>query len=242
MDGHGARGRGHEATVASSSGRSNYSFGVTTTTGTEPTSTSHRSSKRKRGLDTEDSESPSEDAESESLVLERKPPQKLTTARRSRAAEVHNLSERVRCVINFFLCDQWSIVHSDQKKNGQLFITTSLALTLAVAEETRQDQREDASPARAHTPLQQGTDSARHSMFLVLIGSIGFFHFIFVMGGMQTDKASMLDEIIDYVKFLQLQVKVLATDEFWPAQGGTAPEISQVKEALDAILSSQRGN
>ncbi|KAG6497767.1 hypothetical protein ZIOFF_045673 [Zingiber officinale] len=27
---------------------------------------------------------------------------------------------------------------------------------------------------------------------------------------MQTDKASMLDEIIDYVKFLQLQVKVLS--------------------------------
>jgi hypothetical protein len=26
---------------------------------------------------------------------------------------------------------------------------------------------------------------------------------------LQTDKASMLDEIIDYVKFLQLQVKVL---------------------------------
>ena len=26
---------------------------------------------------------------------------------------------------------------------------------------------------------------------------------------MQTDKASMLDEIIDYVKFLQLQVKVM---------------------------------
>ena len=26
--------------------------------------------------------------------------------------------------------------------------------------------------------------------------------------GSQTDKASMLDEIIDYVKFLQLQVKV----------------------------------
>jgi hypothetical protein len=25
---------------------------------------------------------------------------------------------------------------------------------------------------------------------------------------MQTDKASMLDEMIDYVKFLQLQVKV----------------------------------
>lgn len=31
-----------------------------------------------------------------------------------------------------------------------------------------------------------------------------------MLGGVewQTDKASMLDEIIDYVKFLQLQVKV----------------------------------
>ncbi|PVH31487.1 hypothetical protein PAHAL_9G157800 [Panicum hallii] len=90
-----ASGRGNEATVASSSGRSNYCFGTTTAT-TEPTSTSNRSSKRKR-LDTEDSESPSEDAESESAaMLARKPPQKLTTARRSRAAEVHNLSERRR--------------------------------------------------------------------------------------------------------------------------------------------------
>lgn len=34
------------------------------------------------------------------------------------------------------------------------------------------------------------------------------------------------------------QLQVLATDEFWPAQGGKAPEISQVREALDAILSS----
>lgn len=91
-------GRGHEA---SSSGRSNYCcFGAatttTTTTTTEPASTSNRSSKRKR-LDTEDSESPSEDAESGSAaMLARKPPQKMTTARRSRAAEVHNLSERRR--------------------------------------------------------------------------------------------------------------------------------------------------
>nr|CAB3493929.1 unnamed protein product [Digitaria exilis] len=90
-----AGGRGNnEATAASSSGRSNYCFGNTTTTTTEPTSTSNRSSKRKR-LDTEDSGSPSEDAESESAgMLARKPPQKMTTARRSRAAEVHNLSER----------------------------------------------------------------------------------------------------------------------------------------------------
>ncbi|XP_039783268.1 transcription factor PHYTOCHROME INTERACTING FACTOR-LIKE 13-like isoform X2 [Panicum virgatum] len=92
-----ASGRGNEATVASSSGRSNYCFGTTTTTTTtEPTSNSNWSSKRKR-LDTEDSENPSEDAESESAaMLARKPPQKLTAARRSRAAEVHNLSERRR--------------------------------------------------------------------------------------------------------------------------------------------------
>lgn len=37
----------------------------------------------------------------------------------------------------------------------------------------------------------------------------------FCMEG-QTDKASMLDEIIDYVKFLQLQVKVLYFYLFYP--------------------------
>lgn len=95
-----ANGRGREATVASSSGRSNGCFTNTTTTSTEPTSASLRSSSKRKRLDsrTEDySESPSEDAESESLALiERKPPLKLPTARRSRAAEVHNLSERRR--------------------------------------------------------------------------------------------------------------------------------------------------
>ncbi|XP_051193060.1 uncharacterized protein [Lolium perenne] len=59
-----------------------------------------------------------------------------------------------------------------------------------------------------------------------------------VPNGTKVDMVTMLDKAITYVKFLQLQVKVLATDEFWPAQGGMAPEISQVKEALDAILSS----
>lgn len=34
--------------------------------------------------------------------------------------------------------------------------------------------------------------------------------------------------------------QVLATDEFWPAQGGKAPDLSQVREAIDAILASQR--
>jgi hypothetical protein len=35
-----------------------------------------------------------------------------------------------------------------------------------------------------------------------------------------------------------IESQVLATDEFWPVQGAMAPEISQVKEALDDILSS----
>ncbi|KAG2660987.1 hypothetical protein PVAP13_1KG472900 [Panicum virgatum] len=64
-----------------------------------------------------------------------------------------------------------------------------------------------------------------------------------VPNGTKVDLVTMLEKAISYVKFLQLQVKVLGTDEFWPAQGGKAPEISQVREALDAILSSasQRG-
>ncbi|XP_010528528.1 PREDICTED: putative transcription factor bHLH086 [Tarenaya hassleriana] len=61
-----------------------------------------------------------------------------------------------------------------------------------------------------------------------------------VPNGTKVDLVTMLEKAISYVKFLQLQVKVLATDEFWPAQGGKAPDISQVKEAIDAILSSQR--
>ncbi|CAO2209231.1 unnamed protein product [Urochloa humidicola] len=61
-----------------------------------------------------------------------------------------------------------------------------------------------------------------------------------VPNGTKVDLVTMLEKAITYVKFLQLQVKVLAADEFWPAQGGKAPELSQVKDALDAILSSQR--
>ncbi|XP_075499466.1 uncharacterized protein LOC142537868 [Primulina tabacum] len=57
-------------------------------------------------------------------------------------------------------------------------------------------------------------------------------------GGSKVDLVTMLEKAISYVKFLQLQVKVLATDEFWPSQGGKATQISQVKEAMDAILGS----
>ncbi|KAI4299577.1 hypothetical protein L6164_033022 [Bauhinia variegata] len=61
-----------------------------------------------------------------------------------------------------------------------------------------------------------------------------------VPNGSKVDLVTMLEKAISYVKFLQLQVKVLATDEFWPIQGGRAPDISQVREAIDAILSSQK--
>ncbi|MBA0575401.1 hypothetical protein Golob_027613 [Gossypium lobatum] len=61
-----------------------------------------------------------------------------------------------------------------------------------------------------------------------------------VPNGSKVDLVTMLEKAISYVKFLQLQVKVLATDEFWPVQGGKAPDISQVREAIDAILSSSQ--
>ncbi|KAG9450077.1 hypothetical protein H6P81_010042 [Aristolochia fimbriata] len=61
-----------------------------------------------------------------------------------------------------------------------------------------------------------------------------------VPNGTKVDLVTMLEKAISYVKFLQLQVKVLATDEFWPTAGGKAPEVAQVKEAIDAILSSHR--
>ncbi|KAJ0260362.1 Transcription factor LRL1 [Hirschfeldia incana] len=48
-----------------------------------------------------------------------------------------------------------------------------------------------------------------------------------VPNGNKTDKASMLDEIIDYVKFLQLQVKVLSMSRL----GGGASVSSQISEA-----------
>ncbi|CAL9110533.1 unnamed protein product [Musa textilis] len=60
-----------------------------------------------------------------------------------------------------------------------------------------------------------------------------------VPDGTKVDLVTMLEKAISYVKFLQLQVKVLATDEFWPAQAAKAPDVGRVKEAIDAILSSR---
>ncbi|KAI3982382.1 hypothetical protein MKX01_041220 [Papaver californicum] len=88
---HGERGRTEtlEPTVTSSSGGSGGSFG-----GTGKQSTSTHSHKRK-GRDVDESECPSEEAEYESAEA-KKPPQRSGSNRRSRAAEVHNLSERRR--------------------------------------------------------------------------------------------------------------------------------------------------
>ncbi|XP_006664961.2 transcription factor RHD6-like [Oryza brachyantha] len=57
-----------------------------------------------------------------------------------------------------------------------------------------------------------------------------------VPGGGKVDMVTMLDKAIAYVKFMQLQLRVLETDAFWPAADGAAPDISQVKDALDALI------
>jgi len=53
----------------------------------------------------------------------------------------------------------------------------------------------------------------------------------------KTDKASMLDEIIDYVKFLQLQVKVLSMSRLGGA-GAVAPLIADVPAEGSGSLAS----
>lgn len=47
----------------------------------------------------------------------------------------------------------------------------------------------------------------------------------------QTDKASMLDEIIDYVKFLQLQVKVLSMSRLGGA-AAVAPLVADMSSEV----------
>ncbi|XP_020095269.1 transcription factor PIF4-like isoform X2 [Ananas comosus] len=75
-----------EAAVASSSGRSGCSFGFGRTE-------QHNNKRKERGM--EEFESLSEDAENESVEANNQA-QRSTSTRRSRAAEVHNLSERRR--------------------------------------------------------------------------------------------------------------------------------------------------
>ncbi|KAI6682445.1 hypothetical protein NL676_036326 [Syzygium grande] len=61
----------------------------------------------------------------------------------------------------------------------------------------------------------------------------------------KTDKASMLDEIIDYVKFLQLQVKVLSVSRLGGAAGGVAPLVAAMSfegGGGDCIQAGQNGS
>ncbi|KAK8970725.1 Transcription factor bHLH82 [Platanthera guangdongensis] len=56
----------------------------------------------------------------------------------------------------------------------------------------------------------------------------------------KTDKASMLDEIIDYVKFLQLQVKVLSMSRLGSA-GAVVPLITDVQAEFEKSTVSENG-
>ncbi|KAF8698010.1 hypothetical protein HU200_003975 [Digitaria exilis] len=58
----------------------------------------------------------------------------------------------------------------------------------------------------------------------------------------KTDKASMLDEIIDYVKFLQLQVKVLSMSRLGGAAGMAPLVASMSSEVLDHSCSMGNSN
>ncbi|THU45196.1 hypothetical protein C4D60_Mb02t15310 [Musa balbisiana] len=71
---------------------------------------------------------------------------------------------------------------------------------------------------------------SKHPQGAAAKNALGFFKILCSME--QRPKA------INYVKFLQMQVKVLETDEFRSAQGGKAAE---VKDAIDIIFSTHRG-
>ncbi|XP_068655213.1 transcription factor PIF4-like [Aristolochia californica] len=78
-----------EPTVTSSSGGSGGSLARSSKL------TDHNQSRKRKGRDADESECQSEDAGYESVAAS-KPPPRSATARRTRAAEVHNLSERRR--------------------------------------------------------------------------------------------------------------------------------------------------
>jgi hypothetical protein len=95
---------------------------------------------------------------------------------------------------------------------------------LTDADEEGQDQREDEGSARTHSPLQQSTvilislqDLLGYcDQFLAVTIGRSDDHLVSVLRFLdQTDKASMLDEAIDYLKSLQLRVQMM-----WTTGGG----------------------
>lgn len=61
-----------------------------------------------------------------------------------------------------------------------------------------------------------------------------------IPNGSKVDLVTMLEKAINYVKFLQLQVKVLTTDEYWPIQAdATVPNIDKVQCVLEAFASNR---
>lgn len=61
-----------------------------------------------------------------------------------------------------------------------------------------------------------------------------------IPNGSKVDLVTMLEKAINYVKFLQLQVKVLTTDEYWPVQGdATVSNIDKVQCVLEAFASNR---
>ncbi|CAL9082129.1 unnamed protein product [Musa textilis] len=96
---------------------------------------------------------------------------------------------------------------------------------------TRRTKDKSTSPSKDPQSIAAKTRRERISERLKILQDL-------VPNGTKVDLVTMLEKAIGYVKFLQLQVKVLATDEFWPAQGGKTPDVGRVKEAIDAILSS----
>ncbi|XP_010904657.1 transcription factor PIF4 isoform X4 [Elaeis guineensis] len=162
----------YEATVTSSSGGSGCSFGRT-----GQQSAINQSHKRK-GRDAEEYESQSEEADYE-YVEANKLAQRSALPRRSRSAEVHNLSER---------------------------------------------RRRD----RINEKMKALQELIPHCNKLLYSRNIGHRHDVikFVI----TDKASMLDEAIEYLKSLQLQVQIM-----WMGSGMAPMMFPAVQQCMSRI-------
>ena len=76
------------------------------------------------------------------------------------------------------------------------------------AEEKGPDQRKDARVARTRATLQQGENTISCMLVLCPCPIHPFLAVPFILLTVQADKASVLDEAIEYLKFLQMQVQV----------------------------------